>query len=247
MRNRKSISVIAAACTLGCGVITGDLDRIIAIELAGDLTRSLEEGTTLILTATALDASGDPVPDAEIIWRILDVDSAQQIGFTLDSMTGLVTAVFPSSARVQARVDNLRSGPVTVTVTGAPDSLTPVSDTIITLTDQQTKSSPMQVQVLDLTTSPGEVLGLSGKTVRFTLPGGPLASAFLTLADTVVGNGAAVDAETSGTGIAQAFLALVEEIQGSDTVMVEAEIVSENGAPIPGSPARFTVIIGTSQ
>lgn len=232
---------------LGCGTITGDFDRIIAIELAGDLTRSLEEGTTLLLTATALDASGDSVPGSEIIWRILDVDSVQQIGFTLDSTTGLVTAVFPSSARVQARVGNLRSGSITVTVTGAPDSLTPAGDTIIALTDQQTKSSPIQVQVLDLTTIPGEISGLGGKIVRFTLPGGPLTSAFLTLADTAIGNGSAVDAVTSGTGIAQAFLALVEGTQAPDTVLVEAEIKSENDGAIPGSPVLFTIIIGASR
>jgi len=231
---------------LACGNITGDLDRIIAIELAGDLETSLVEGSTLLLEATAFDAAGDSVPGAEIFWRILDVDSGQ-IGFTLDSVTGLVTGVSPSSARVQARVENLRSGALTVTITGAPDSLIASSDSIITFSTPQTKSPPILVQVLDLTTTPGQALGLGGITVQFTLPGGPLTSAFLTLADSAVGDGAAVETETSGTGAAQVFLALVEGVPGPDTVMVEAAVLSAANTPIPGSPTRFTVIFMESQ
>jgi hypothetical protein len=244
LRKRRFLPVIAVGGLLACGSITGDFGRIIAIQLTGDPARSLLEGSTLQLDAVALDASGDSVPDAEIFWNILDVDSL--VGFTLDTSTGMVVGVTPSSARVQARVGNLRSGALTVTVTAAPDSLTATSNLVLSIAGEQTRSPAILVQVLDLTTMPGEALGLAGITVQYTLPGGPEASAFLTLADSATGDGTSVEAQTSGTGTTQAFLGLAGVASQPDSVIVEASVLSAANTPIPGSPIRFTIVFGQS-
>ena len=54
--------LLIAALALACTEITGDSDRIIAVEILGPLARTVEEGDTLQLEARALDANGDVVP-----------------------------------------------------------------------------------------------------------------------------------------------------------------------------------------
>lgn len=107
--------VLTAACTQ----ITGDFDRIVAIEIVGGLARQIAVGDTLELQARALTAAGAAVPDAAILWELVDVDSGQ-VGFTLDAATGRVTGEAPGSGRVVARVETLQSGTVTITVVEAP-------------------------------------------------------------------------------------------------------------------------------
>lgn len=80
-------------------------------------------GDTLLLEVQAISAAGDTVVDADIFWAIIDVDSGQ-LGFTLDATTGTVVAIETGSGRVQARVGDIRSDPITITVaepiTGSP-------------------------------------------------------------------------------------------------------------------------------
>ncbi len=104
-----------AVCGIACTSLT-DFDRIVAIEIIGSTAPTVPQGDTLRLRARAIDAAGDSVPGATITWVLLDVDTGQ-VGFTLDSTTGLVTAQTPGAGRVQARVETLRSGIITVTVT----------------------------------------------------------------------------------------------------------------------------------
>ncbi len=247
-RRKRLLPVAAIGVLLGCGTIGGDLDRVIAIQLTGDLSQSIEEGGTLQLSATALDATGNPVDDAQIFWNILAVDSTQTLGITLDSVTGLVTGLSPSTARIQARIDNLRSGPLNVTVTGAADSIAHASDSVITFAVGQTQSPPLQVRVLDLTTNPGETLGLSGKTVRFILADGPSTTASITLSDTVVvGDGSSLEVASLSTGVAQALISLAEAPQSPDTILVDATVMTAANSPVAGSPVRFLVVIENSQ
>ena len=88
--------MLCAACT----VITGDLGRIIAIEIDGTPARSLEENETITLSARAIDAAGDTVPDAIIVWELLVADSENLVsGFDLDSVTGTIQATTPGHVR----------------------------------------------------------------------------------------------------------------------------------------------------
>ncbi len=112
-----------AAVTAGCSSLTADFDRIIAIQVETNAP-TVEVGDTVRLVAQAVNAAGDVVPDAAIFWVLLDVDSGQ-VGFTLDSASGLVTGVQPGAGRVQARVEDIRSDAVTVTVTPAAASAVP--------------------------------------------------------------------------------------------------------------------------
>ena len=88
----------------------------------GSQEQTVVEGDTLLLRARAINAAGDTVPDAAIVWELLEVDTGQ-VGFTLDTLTGLVTARSPGSGRVRARVGTLASGVITVIVVPAPDSI----------------------------------------------------------------------------------------------------------------------------
>jgi hypothetical protein len=99
--------------SIGCSEILGDPDRIVAIEVVGTTTPSLAVGETITLEARALNARGEVVPDAEVVWAILDTG---QVGITIDAETGLVTATAEGTWRVRARVDDLVSRPITVTV-----------------------------------------------------------------------------------------------------------------------------------
>jgi len=72
----------------GCTAITGDFSPVVSILYTGPLAPVVEEGDTVTLTAVALDASGDSLPDIPVIWRRLALDTAK-VTFTVDSLTGL--------------------------------------------------------------------------------------------------------------------------------------------------------------
>lgn len=115
MSRRVLLPVTLAACA----VISGDFDRIVAIEIVGSLSRQVAVGDTLQLRARALTAAGDSVAEAPIVWVLLDLDSGQ-VGFTLDTATGVVAGESPGGGRVAARVETLQSGIITITVVATP-------------------------------------------------------------------------------------------------------------------------------
>ena len=105
---------LLAMVTAGCTLLTADFDRIVALQIDQE-DRTVVVGDTIHLAAQAVDAAGKFVADAEIFWAIIDVDSGQ-IGFTLDTVTGIVSGVQPGFGRVQARVEKIRSNPIPITV-----------------------------------------------------------------------------------------------------------------------------------
>ena len=115
---RRSI-LAAAVLVAGCTPIASGGDDVIALEVRSPATVSMIVGDTVILEAVALTASGMEATDAQVFWAILDVDSGQ-VGFTLDTLSGEVVAVTVGNARVQARVETLRSDPFNITVSSPP-------------------------------------------------------------------------------------------------------------------------------
>ncbi len=107
--------------TTGCTLLTADFDRIVALQIDPQ-DRSVVVGDTIHLAAQAVNAAGEFVADAEIFWAIIDADSGQ-IGFTLDTATGIVSGVQPGFGRVQARVEEIRSNPITITVVAPAGAL----------------------------------------------------------------------------------------------------------------------------
>jgi hypothetical protein len=148
---KRALALVAL--TLACGNLAGgDLDRIIAIDIIGSLEPEVEEGDTLQLEARAVDARGNVVLEAVIVWAIVDTGA---VGFTIDSSTGLVRALHPDTGRVVARTHDIRSGEVQITVTAA-------------------SSAPLGIDVLDRTTQPGGHLALRDEPVHLLVVEQPL-------------------------------------------------------------------------
>ncbi len=207
-------------------------------------TRMVEMGDTLRLTARAINASGEVVPEVVIIWAVLDVDSGQ-LGFTLDS-AGLVTGVSPGTGRVQARIESLRSDPITIEVTAIPDSAEAAGAIRLVVPAGIDQSDALMVLVLESTSGPS--LPIANKSVRFALvdpaPGTAAAEGlFLLASDTVPGlDPHETVAVTGATGVATATVNRVAAATVPDSAAVEATALTDRGDVVAGSPIRFTVV-----
>lgn len=242
------IRFIAAALAIGgilagCKQITGDLDRVIVLEI-GDFERSVEVDDTLRLTAQALTASGDVAPDAEIVWALLDLDSGPVI-LELDP-AGVAVGAFPGMQRVQARLDELRSDPIGITVTAAPDSVAALSEQRVTVPAGETQSGNLAVILFERITDPEQPMPLAGKTVTFRLvdpvPGSAAADGIeLVVADTVATDDpqrGVARTGADGRGSAQVRATLARP----DSVVIDVTATTALGEAVAGSPVRFTVV-----
>lgn len=203
------------------------------------------EGDTLTLSAVALDRSGNPLPDVPVIWRVLEPDTVV-VGLTLDSTTGLVTGLFAGKWRVQGDADGLRTNLIPVTVRPVPDSIAALQDTV-TLPGGNADSPALSATVYDVSPT-GAVTTVSDAPVRFTLvrpaPGSAEAA---TLALAPPGQEPGSDPHTAldSTGTNGLALATLRRVGAGqpDTAVVEAVALTAAGGIIPGTPARFTVLI----
>lgn len=109
MRRAAAVALLV----MGCKLLLGDPDRIIALEIVGPLTHTIHVADTLQLRARARSANGDTVIGATIEWAVLDTGA---VGISLDPATGMVVGQSPGSWKVQARVEEIRSDAVTITV-----------------------------------------------------------------------------------------------------------------------------------
>ncbi len=230
---------------MGCSAITADFGRVVAIDIVGDLSRSLEEGDTLTLRARAISAAGDIVADAAVLWEIIDTGT---VGFTLDGPTGLVTGVEPGSGRAQARYESLRAGPVTVTVRPAADSIGAAGDTAVVVDTAAVVSPALRVKVFDLTSEPGAALALAGSTVHFLTvdppPGTAPADGFFLALPTQTAPGEdshAVEATTDATGVTSVVVRRQSGVAQPDSAVIHAVAVTAAGDTVSGSPVRFHV------
>lgn len=101
---------------IGCSDLPTTGDGVVALQVVNPATLVLIEGSSVTLTARALDADGAEVAVA-IAWSTPD---------TTLSVTdaGVVTALAPSgTGRVQAAVGSLRSNLITFTLQPAPSVL----------------------------------------------------------------------------------------------------------------------------
>lgn len=194
----------------------------------------------------ALGLEGQPLPDVPVIWRPLAPDP-DTVGFTLDSLTGLITAVRPGAWAVQGHVEELRTEPaITVVVVPAPDLLA-AGTALDTVPVTDTASAPLSVLVYDTTTTVGDTVGLSDKRVVFRLaepaPGSPEAAG---VALELPGMGPGTDPHTVDTrsgagGVTNILAARVTGLAQPDSIVIEALAYTARGALVPGSPARLLV------
>ncbi len=103
----------AALLVMGCKLLLGDPDRIIALEIVGPLSYSIRVNDTLQLHARARSANGDTVIGATIAWAVLDTGT---VGISLDPSTGMVVGQSRGNYHVQASVENIRSDSITIKV-----------------------------------------------------------------------------------------------------------------------------------
>lgn len=211
-----------------------------AIELLSPRSVALEEQDTLLLEARVLDVDGNPI-DVAITWEVLPRDTVP-VGVELDPGSGRVVAVTPGEWDVRARVEALPTDPVTIVVTPAPDSIVVVGDTAVTVPPAATASSSLQVELLDVTTTPATPTSLNAKPVTFrvtfpvfvpgtrsvALQGGTVAEDSLSAVVITTVQGAGIMVRRSGAS-------------QPDSVIVEAEAETAVGGGVAGSPVRFVV------
>ena len=225
---------------MACRELTLNPDRTIALEIA-NLTPKVEEGDTLRLTARALNAAGNVVPGAAVTWAVLDTG---RIAFALDP-SGLVTGTFAGNNKVQARLEDLRSDPVTVTVTPLPDSAAATGSTRRVLQPGDVQSPAMLVTVYD-STAQGFV-GISDKRVVYQAlqPATGGLGFFLTVKDTVPAPGTdprTVTTLTAFGGQASAVARLLAGQTPPDSAIIQATAYTARGAVVRGTPVQFVVV-----
>ena len=166
LRRIAAAGILLAACT----ELTGDFSDVVAIAYGGPTAFALQEAETRQLVAYAIDLRGDTLPEVSVVWTILELDTVA-VGITLDSLSGVVTAVSPGGPwRIQGRVESLRiDPPLRVSVTAAPDSMAAVEPSRLTVAADQDQSGPITTAVFDLTTAPDQETPLSGVPVRYRL------------------------------------------------------------------------------
>lgn len=106
-----------ALLAVGCNLFSGDPDRVIALEIVGGLTYSMAVNDTLQLHARARSGAGDTVVGATIEWAVLDTGI---VHIALEPTTGTVVGLSAGATRVQAKVEDIRSDAITITVTAPP-------------------------------------------------------------------------------------------------------------------------------
>jgi hypothetical protein len=220
---------LVLALVIGCSNLDEGEAGVVALEVNAPSPDTLEVGESVQLTARALDRDGNPV-NATITWRGVDTTAS------IDPSTGVVTALFPGTARVQAAVGSLASGIIILTVLAPADTLIIAGDSVLTVLSDASASAPMLVRlesfhpagplpnrpVIYAITSPD----LSSVPHTVELPGAVLVDTVLTGSDGQV---------TTMT------LNRVAGVTAPDSAIVEVSAFRTHGAVVPGSGQRFIV------
>lgn len=215
----------AAACS---GLDEGE-GGVVALEVEIPEALDLEVAEQLQLAARALDVEGNEI-DADISWR------TSSTAVSVDG-TGLVTALAPGDANVQAVVGSLASAAVPFTVGLRADTLIISGDSVF---------------VLPFESDPPASATLTARLESFD-PAGPVGSrgVIFEITQPVAGESPVVQlsggqqADTVSTdpdGIATVTLSAVAGAVPPDTAIVQIRANRTRGAPVPGSGQRFIVL-----
>ena len=184
----------------------------------------IEVGDTLRPTARALNGRGDSTA-AVIVWSALDTTI-----LVVDSNAGTTVGRIAGTGRLQARVGNLRSNPVTIFILAPLDSIMlggPARDTI-TVSAPDSLSDSLKVQAF----GPPPAGSTAGRRIALSVIF-PLGATNLTLVprDTV---------RTNGSGVA-VFQLRLTGAPLPDSALVAATARHADGTLVPGSPVTFVV------
>lgn len=203
---------------------------MIALEVAVPDSGAVEIGDTLVPRARALNGRGDSVA-AEIIWAALDTAIVEIV----DSLDGRTLGKQQGPGRIQARVGNLRSSPLTVRVQTPADSMrttTAQRDTVHYMAADSLSDS----LAIEVWATPGQAPNLLGRRVAYGLTTYPPGVTTVTLQprDTVL----TVASGTVGLAVARVRLTAGPP---PDSVVVTAVARRADGLEVPGSPITFVV------
>jgi hypothetical protein len=207
---------LAACAIAACRSLSPDFDAVIAIEVVVPDSGRIELGDTLRPAARALNGRGDSTA-AVIIWSALDTTIQ-----VVDSNAGTTVGRIVGTGRLQARVGNLRSNPVTISILAPLDSIGPGGpgrDTI-TVSAPDSLSDSLKVQAF------GPAGSTAGRRIALSVTF-PLGATNLTLVprDTVL---------TNGSGLA-VFQLRLTGVPLPDSAVVAAAARHANGTLVPGS------------
>jgi hypothetical protein len=218
-----------------CGNIAGDLRGVIAIDVVIPDSARVERNDTIIPTAVALDGNGDTVSGVTVYWSSLDTAGAGILQLA-DSTTGRFVALAPGTSQIQARVGNLRSNPLAVTVVVRADTIfadsTLALDSVFLSTSPDSLSDSLRVRIRSFvdTAAGGNA---PGKRVVFQLLYPSDDTSF-----TLVPNGTIT---TDGAGLAVVRVKLHKRAL-PDSAIVQATATRANGQTVHGAPITFTVV-----
>jgi hypothetical protein len=213
---------------LGCSNLDEGEAGVVALEVSAPSPDTLEVGETVQLVARALDRDGNTVNTA-ISWRGVDTTAS------IDPATGIVTALFPGTARVQATVGSLASGLITLTVLAPADTLIIAGDSVLTVVTDVAASAAMLVRVESFNPAGP----LANRPVVYTVTSPELTG----LPHTVELPGAVlVDTVLTGSdGVSSMTLNRVTGVTAPDSAIVEVSAFRTRGSEVPGSGQRFIV------
>jgi hypothetical protein len=214
---------------VGCSNLDEGEAGVVALEVSAPNPDTLEVGESVQLAARALDRDGNVV-NAAITWRGVDTTAS------IDPTSGVVTALFPGTARVQATVGSLASGLITLTVLAPADTLIIAGDSVLTVLPDVPASAAMLVR-LESFNPAGPLAGrpviytitspdLTGLPHSVELPGAVLSDTVLT--------------ESDGQ-VSTMTLNRVAGVTAPDSAIVEVSAFRTRGAVVPGSGQRFIV------
>jgi hypothetical protein len=222
LRARLGVAALAAVAA-GCRALTPDFNAVIAIEVTLPDSGRVEVADTIRPHAVALDGRGDSTA-ADFVWIALDTTIA-----VVDSSTGATVGMVPGTGRLQARVGNLRSNPVTVTVLTPLDSIRAegtTRDTVV-VSSPDSLSDSLVVHAFAPTGSP-----LSGHKIALAIAFPPGATDLTLIpGDTV---------RTDASGYARFQLRLSGGTR-PDSGVVTATARHGDGTPVAGSPVTYVV------
>lgn len=190
-------------------------------------------GDTLRPRARPLNGRGDSVA-AEIIWATLD-PTVLEVDATSGATVGIDSG---GSGRLQARVGNLPSNPLTAVAQAPLDTIyrvgSRVADTVtVSEMPRDTVSDSLRVQVEAPAPRMTSAQALIRRQVTYQMEVFPAGAATVTL----------VPNDTSFTNASGIVAVQVRLDSGAppDSVRVWARAVHRNGSDVPGSPIDFVV------
>lgn len=220
--------VAAAAVLASCSNLQEVDGGVVALEVTAPDTPLIEVNESLQLSARALDKSGNDVA-APIVWSVADTT------LSVDPASGALTGVAPGPGRVFASVGSLSSAVLSFTVLAPADTIAISGDSILTVTEDQVASAPLQIVLASLT-PPGPV---DGRPVIFTIVSPDPATVIPTVG---LPNGLTEDTvATAADGTASVTLGRLAGFVAPLTVVVEVHATRTRGAVVPGSGQHFTV------